>query len=361
MELNGTRCSMNITQEDCGQKPTVLGPKYHHQVRVYTLVTMIVFSLLGNLTMCLHIKQKWHHRSAIHVLFLNLAVADILVTLVTMCSQLVWEFMDREWIAGDVFCRTFKVCQTFTMVSSNYMLLAIALDRHTAIVYPLFRNARTKALITSAWVLSLLPSLPNAYVFQTVTLSDGRAYCVAKFYTSSLSLFHRQVYMALILLAVFILPILIIIILYSRIIYTMWTRSGSLDRFRSRKEHFIDPTRKGKRTKRQSLDTSNSQISRAKIKTLKMTLAIVSTFLTASTPYLVQEIIIAFGNPSLLNQNVVAFFGIFSASNSALNPYIYFVFNSNTPFAKKIAHSTCNCCLPVSTKTVNETEKTSHV
>ncbi|XP_076317901.1 gonadotropin-releasing hormone receptor-like [Tachypleus tridentatus] len=142
---------------------------------------MIVFSLLGNSAMCLHIKQKWHHRSAIHVLFLNLAVADILVTLVTMCSQLVWEFMDREWIAGDLFGRTFKVCQTFTMVSSNYMLLAIALDRHSAIVIPFFRNARTKALITSAWVLSRLPSLPNAYVFQTFTMSDGKTFCVAKF------------------------------------------------------------------------------------------------------------------------------------------------------------------------------------
>ncbi|XP_076373861.1 cardioacceleratory peptide receptor-like [Tachypleus tridentatus] len=322
---------------------------------------MIVFSLLGNSAMCLHIKQKWHHRSAIHVLFLNLAVADILVTLVTMCSQLVWEFMDREWIAGDLFCRTFKVCQTFTMVSSNYMLLAIALDRHSAIVYPLFRNARTKALITSAWVLSLLPFLINAYIFQTVTLSDGKTFCVAKFYTSSLSFVHKQVYMALILLVVFILPILIIIILYSRIIYTMWTRSGSLNRFRSRKEHFIDPKRKERKTKRECLNSSNSHISRAKVKTLKMTLTIASTFLTASTPYLVQEIVIAFGNPSLLNQNLVASFGIFSASNSALNPYIYFLFNCNTPFAEKIARSTCNCCLPVSTKTVNENEKTSHV
>ncbi|XP_076308648.1 neuropeptide S receptor-like [Tachypleus tridentatus] len=194
---------------------------------------------------------------------------------------------------------------------SNYMLLAIALDRHSAIVYPLFRNARTKALITSAWVLSLLPFLINAYIFQTVTLSDGKTFCVAKFYTSSLSFVHKQVYMALILLVVFILPILIIIILYSRIIYTMWTRSGSLNRFRSRKEHFIDPKRKERKTKRECLNSSNSHISRAKVKTLKMTLIIASTFLTASTPYLVQEIVIAFGNPSFLNQNLVAFFGIF--------------------------------------------------
>ncbi|XP_013790428.1 oxytocin receptor-like [Limulus polyphemus] len=364
MEMNITRCTMNntnFTQEDCGHKQAVLGPKYHHQVRVYILVAMIVLSLLGNIAMCLHIKGKWHHRTAIHVLFLNLAVADILVTLITMCSQLVWEFMDREWIAGEVFCRIFKVFQTFTMVSSNYILLAIALDRHTVIVYPLFRNTRTKALITCAWALSLLPSLPNAYIFQTVTLSDGKAFCVAKFYTSSLSLAHRQVYMALILLVVFIIPILMVIVLYARIMYTMLTRTGKLTRFHSRKSRLIGSEGAGNATQTQTVDTSTSQISKAKVKTLKMTLTIVSTFLTTCTPYLIQEIIIAFGNPAILNQNLVAFSGIFSASNSALNPYIYFLFNSKTPLVKKIANSTCSCCLPVPTKSVNETENTSQV
>ncbi|XP_076352707.1 gonadotropin-releasing hormone II receptor-like [Tachypleus tridentatus] len=118
----------------------------------------------GDVMVCyeLHTKGKWHRRTAIHVLFFNLTVADILVTLVTMCSQLDWEFIDREWIAGEVFCRIFKVFQTFTMVSSNYILLVIAIDRHTAVVYNFFRHTRTKALITCAWALSLLPSLPNA-------------------------------------------------------------------------------------------------------------------------------------------------------------------------------------------------------
>ena len=45
--------------------------------------------------------------------------------------------MEREWVAGRLFCKVFKFIQTFALASSNYMLVALAVDRHKAVTRPL--------------------------------------------------------------------------------------------------------------------------------------------------------------------------------------------------------------------------------
>ena len=50
---------------------------------------------------------------------------------------MIWEILDREWMAGLVFCKMFKFVQTFALASSNYMLVALAVDRHRAVTEPL--------------------------------------------------------------------------------------------------------------------------------------------------------------------------------------------------------------------------------
>ena len=52
-------------------------------------------------------------------------------------GQLIWEILDRKWVAGLVFCKIFKFLQTFSLTSSNYMILALAVERHRAVTKPL--------------------------------------------------------------------------------------------------------------------------------------------------------------------------------------------------------------------------------
>ena len=49
----------------------------------------------------------------------------------------VWEMMQRRWVAGLAACKMFKFLQTFSLTSSNYMILALALERHRAVTRPL--------------------------------------------------------------------------------------------------------------------------------------------------------------------------------------------------------------------------------
>ena len=51
-------------------------------------------------------------------------------------GQMVWDMMDH-WVAGWLFCKVFKFLQTFALTSSNYMILALSVERHRAVTKPL--------------------------------------------------------------------------------------------------------------------------------------------------------------------------------------------------------------------------------
>ena len=88
-----------------------------------------------------------------------------------------------KWYAGLYFCKIFKVdclnlvlsfnillqfLQTYSLTSSNYMLVAIAIDRHRAITCPLKAPSPGSPfwLVASTWMVSLIPSLPCLWTFQ---------------------------------------------------------------------------------------------------------------------------------------------------------------------------------------------------
>lgn len=83
------------------------------------------------------LSPRFNHLSRVNAFILNLTFADVLVILLAVVPQLVWEYVDRQWSAGDVMCRLLKFLQSFSMMSSNYMLVVIAIDRHQAIRAPL--------------------------------------------------------------------------------------------------------------------------------------------------------------------------------------------------------------------------------
>ncbi|KAH7965705.1 hypothetical protein HPB49_009911 [Dermacentor silvarum] len=58
-----------------------------------------------------------------------------------------------------------------------------------------------------------------------------------------------------------------------------------------------------------------------------MAVVIFMAFLVTNLPYMVQEMILAFARDISLGPHVVAVFGVISASNSAINPYVYLAFN----------------------------------
>ena len=102
-------------------------------------------------------------RSTINLLITHLAVADLFVSFFCNVTDAVWT-ATVQWYAGDVMCKTIKFLQVFGLYLSTYVIVIISIDRCLAILDPISRNkapARVRTMLTFAWVLSFMFSLPQ--------------------------------------------------------------------------------------------------------------------------------------------------------------------------------------------------------
>ena len=111
--------------------------------RLGILYATIIIGIIGSLLVLLwmvcnrKVTPRFNHLSRVNSFILNLTIADMSVILLAVLPQLVWEYSDREWSAGPAMCKIVKFLQSFSMMSSNYILVVIAIDRHQAIRAPL--------------------------------------------------------------------------------------------------------------------------------------------------------------------------------------------------------------------------------
>ncbi|KAH3837235.1 cephalotocin receptor 2-like [Dreissena polymorpha] len=330
MSGNSTWSDWNITNvttnsssplvDECG---TVHDIGLHKPTRLAILYLTIIIGLIGFflvlLYMCCNrrISPRFNHLSRVNAFILNLTFADLLVILIAVLPQLAWEHVDRDWSAGPVMCRIVKFLQSFSMISSNYILVVIAIDRHQAIRAPLKESWPIWKMAGLGWIAAAVCSLPMFGIFQ-LNYVDGQTRCENIFRGKPNS--HRQAWIAYICFSVFFIPLLILIICYIRIFMKVAQKANE------------NKNRKTLTFKRQTgkvylQSTKSTSLPRAKTKTLKLTCAIIATFIIASMPYFVVEMIMSFGNHCIMSKSLYALLGGMAACNSAVNPFIYLAFN----------------------------------
>ncbi|XP_077988482.1 cardioacceleratory peptide receptor-like [Glandiceps talaboti] len=308
--------------------PGFPGPMYNRDIRLATYVVIFVVSIIGNSMVCTWMWTHRKHKSRMNKLILSLTLADLFVTTCPLVMEFVQEILRGRWVAGDVdpLCRSVMVLQVFAIQSSSNMVVVISIDRHRALRNPFARNIPSKYLISGAWTLAFLFALPQGFVWY-LGYFNGIAKCTSIF--RSLPPSHANIYVIYASLVVFLIPFSIICVLYLQILKTVWERG---------KEINLD----GKHKKGSGHKQMNAIISRAKIKTLKMTLCIILTFTVCGMPYFVMEMVrLATG---IVDRNVYAVLGIFALSNSAANPYVFLFFNSDNKFFSFLEERFCFTC-----------------
>ena len=172
------------------------------------------------------------------------------------------------------------------------MLVAIAVDRHRAITRPLTLPGSPYKLLASAWLFSLVPSLPCLMIFKVELrhshlVSFQQPECVSDF--TNWTALWRKLYFSGVAVIIFAIPLLLFIVLYSHVVYELWATS---DRIKHRvgifwnmdlQYHFYIQEEMQRNLPRQSL------LSRARIKTTNLSMAVVLTFFLTNLPYIVDE------------------------------------------------------------------------
>lgn len=297
-------------------------------VRLLILYLTIVLGIVGGLLVLLwmacnkRLTRKVNHLSRVNSFILNLTVADLCVILLAVLPQLIWEYRDREWIAGAAMCKIVKFLQTFSITCSNYMLVVIAIDRHQAIRYPLKESIAVWKLAGGGWLMAALVSSPVFYIFR-VNVVDGVVLCENVFRQKPK--WHRQLWLTFSCVAVFIIPLIILAISYIRIFLKIASKAT---RHETKKPSAF---KQGK----VHLQATHSSLPKAKIKTLKMTFVIILVFIVCSAPYVIVEMIMSFGNYCIISKKLYAILGGMAACNSATNPFVFLLFNINLKWIKE--------------------------
>ncbi|KAI4580666.1 hypothetical protein MJG53_010208 [Ovis ammon polii x Ovis aries] len=288
---------------------------------------IIIFSLFGNVLVCHVIFKNQRMHSATSLFIVNLAVADIMITLLNtpftlwFASEVVYEvcvvedmrvrFVNSTWVFGKGMCHVSRFAQYCSLHVSALTLTAIAVDRHQVIMHPLKpRISTTKGVIyiSVIWTMATFFSLPHAICQKLFTFKYSediiRSLCLPDF-PEPADLFWKYLDLATFIL-LYILPLLIISVAYARVAKKLWLCNTI-----------------GDVTTKQYL-----ALRRKKKKTIKMLMLVVVLFALCWFP--LNCYVLLLSSKVIRTNNALYFaFHWFAMSSTCYNPFIYCWLNEN--------------------------------
>ncbi|XP_071477832.1 probable G-protein coupled receptor No18 [Diadema antillarum] len=146
--------------------PSDIGSKEQHlsTVALVLLPLVLVCGLVGNALVCIAVFRFAPLRIVANYFIVSLAVADMAVCGIVMPMAAFQELLG-DWRLGVILCDLWVCLDVLMSTASIWNLCVIALDRYMAITRPVWYALRRTPLmaavaITSAWVLSVLVSIP---------------------------------------------------------------------------------------------------------------------------------------------------------------------------------------------------------
>ncbi|NXQ38256.1 GPR83 protein, partial [Catharus fuscescens] len=265
---------------------------------------IIVFSLFGNVLVChVVIKTKRVH-SATSLFIVNLAVADIMITLLNTPFTLA-RFVNSTWIFGKGMCHVSRFAQYCSLHVSALTLTAIAVDRHQVIMHPLkprISIGKGVIYISIIWIMATCFSLPHAIYQKLFTFEYSedvtRCLCLPDF-PEPADLFWKYLDLTTFIL-LYVLPLLIISAAYVTVAKKLWLRNVIGDV--TTEQYFV-------------LRKKNK-------KTIKMLMLVVILFAVCWFP--LNCYVVLLSSQTIRTNNALYFaFHWFAMSSTCYNPFIY--------------------------------------
>ncbi|XP_052814138.1 cephalotocin receptor 2-like [Mya arenaria] len=333
---------------------------YSHQdddlflIKVVVQIVILVLALFGNTCLFISMRRRKRSYTRMHVFIMHLCFADLLVAFFNILPQLIWEIVG-EWKAGDIMCRVIKFLQVFVMYLSTYVLVLTALDRRRAICSPLLSHTWTYRLVHlsvgGAYLLSVMLSIPQAIIFkyQETMPGSGIKNCWVHFAPE----WTLQFYITAFTLLVYIIPLAILIYAYGSIYYTIFVRHKQSKNENNKPIPVANDSycpgnvvkKNGIAIKGLSVQShplchrsqsgvpvvprSNSWagFTRAKLKTVKLTLVIILAYVGCWSPFFVSQLWWLYDENAPANNKALVIMLLLASLNSCCNPWIYMAFS----------------------------------
>ncbi|XP_038073900.1 cardioacceleratory peptide receptor-like [Patiria miniata] len=285
------------------------------EFQIGALWFLFAIGVLGNLLVFQWMRFNRHRKSRVNTIVLGIASADMSVCLFAIMATAVIE-MAGTWTAGNAVCKIVMYFQGAALISSGNMIAIMAIDRHQAVRSPLSAFVPAWKLVVGGWVTAGVLALPQLIVW-LVKEKRGLVYC-----GTNLSKFpsRRTAYLTYVAFITFLIPFVIISVAYVRLCKTVWEKSRECSG--KQRDGQIELRR-----------VPTGTLTKAKKKTLKMTIVIISVFVMCNSPYFIVEMLKTY-RPSVVSSNVYTLFSLFAVASSAFNPYVFLFFNVTIRFWK---------------------------
>ena len=291
--------------------------EYHNDTRTeqvfkLTAYFIILFgSLIGNVLVILVVVLNRQMRTVTNYLFVNMAVADLLLAAFNMPLAIkLIATRSMDWSVP--LCKMIPFVQSLSVAGSVLTLTAISIDRFLAIMFPLKRYVTfsiARIMIAVVWIVGIAVNSPILYAMKIVFYEQGqKSYCL-EVWTPVFTENAARDFTIVLFLASYVFPLLTMSVLYSFVIHNLWVR------------------------KVPGVQTQANQLraDRSKKKVLKMLLAVVVVFALCWLPVYIMQFITFFGQETFPcgAPASFSFVGYFLGhASSAINPAMYAAFNS---------------------------------
>ncbi|XP_074657232.1 cephalotocin receptor 1-like [Tubulanus polymorphus] len=340
-------CGGNCTATTPNSTSTPLnGDNLDHLYRIETSLLAVVFTLavVGNTAVIVAIFGRKKKIGRMFLFILHLSFADIMVAFFNILSQLLIKTLGPYGtltIPSNGFCKFVMYMQLLPLYASSYILVMTAIDRYIAICHPLrnykWTTKRCHVMVASAWLIASLLSLPQLFIFrfQKGSTLPPHDYCrdqfhlwpawIVAFYTISTAVF------------IFIIPLIIISFMYGFISVAVW-RNAYLKKSSMNPKPWRTAADTGRATSASPGDSNRTDMaprthskrsfSRAKLKTVLLTLVVIIAFVCCWTPFYACMIWWSF-DPPAATANGFTVIVFMSNLNSCCNPWIYMAFSGS--------------------------------
>ncbi|KAK2817596.1 hypothetical protein Q5P01_025787 [Channa striata] len=195
-------------------------------------VVLVVIMLVCGVGNCLFIASLARYkqlRNLTNLLIANLAVSDVLVAVVC-CPFLLDYYVVKQlsWDHGLLLCAATNYLQTVSLYVSTNALLAIAVDRYMAILYPLkprMKHQTAYCVILAVWIVPILISIPSAYISSETTYPHVEGHpdktLCAQIWPADQQVLYRS-YFLLIFTLEFLGPVSVMAFCYIKISMELW-------------------------------------------------------------------------------------------------------------------------------------------
>ncbi|OQV18865.1 putative Vasopressin V1a receptor [Hypsibius exemplaris] len=300
-------------------KVTKMSPEVLHQLTILSF--FMVIALIGNLTVLTHLIRIRGWQRPVTIFVMSLAVSDVLIAVFSMSVEILWEVFG-EWIFGNLACKLATYVQCLLFVSTAFILMSISYDRYEAICKPMTFSrslARSRKMIALSWVLAFIVALPQIFIFVQVTTeahADGtpKYACKSQGYTAE---WQRKIYVTWVAACVFLVPLVFVAFCYINIAIVVWRISSP---------YSCPGTHNGGECVVLRRNNSQKGVEQSKIKTVKLTICILTCYILCWTPYFTINLLNVWTNYRY-KDNIPPFVKSLSKClawfSSCVNPIIY--------------------------------------